>query len=145
VLSLSGPSPAGIVAMFYCLRFETPPTWRARSPYLYPPGRGCSGYTPRHRVPFSSPPTTSRATVEVCDPALREILVIVSRLTHRKHRFLYCCVLIHCCRDMFTAQLFSNEHSADLLRTSLATPLLLLRDVTAYVTRSSAVCVRAIT
>jgi hypothetical protein len=22
---------------FYCLRFETPPTWRARSPYLYPP------------------------------------------------------------------------------------------------------------
>jgi hypothetical protein len=25
---------------FYCLRFETPPTWRAKSPYLYPPGRG---------------------------------------------------------------------------------------------------------
>jgi hypothetical protein len=25
----------------YCLRFETPPpTWRARSPYLYPPGTG---------------------------------------------------------------------------------------------------------
>jgi hypothetical protein len=22
------------------LRFETPPTWRARSPYLYPPGTG---------------------------------------------------------------------------------------------------------
>jgi hypothetical protein len=25
---------------FYCLRFETVPTWRARSPYLYHPGRG---------------------------------------------------------------------------------------------------------
>jgi hypothetical protein len=27
------------------------------------------GYTPRHWVPFSSPPTTRRATVEVFDPA----------------------------------------------------------------------------
>jgi hypothetical protein len=33
---------------FYCVRFETPPTWRARFPYLYPPGTGCPGYTPRH-------------------------------------------------------------------------------------------------
>jgi hypothetical protein len=24
----------------FCLRFEIPPTWRARSPYLYPPGKG---------------------------------------------------------------------------------------------------------
>jgi hypothetical protein len=23
--------------IFYCLRFETPTTWRARSPYLYSP------------------------------------------------------------------------------------------------------------
>jgi hypothetical protein len=36
--SFSGPSPAGLMTIFYCLRFETPPTWRARSPYLYPPG-----------------------------------------------------------------------------------------------------------
>jgi hypothetical protein len=35
---------------FYCLRFVTPPTWRARSPYLYPPGTGSSS----HWVPFSS-------------------------------------------------------------------------------------------
>jgi hypothetical protein len=65
--------------------------------------------------------------------------------THRKHRFLYCCVLIHCCRDVFTAQLHSNERGAEPQRTPLTTPLLLLRDVTAYVTRSSATCVRAIT
>jgi hypothetical protein len=28
------------------------PTWRARSPYLYPPGTGWPSYTPRHWVPF---------------------------------------------------------------------------------------------
>jgi hypothetical protein len=46
------------------------PTWRARSPYLlvYPPGTGWPSYTLRHWVPFSSPPTTSRATVEVFQP-----------------------------------------------------------------------------
>jgi hypothetical protein len=30
----------------FTVRFETPPTWRARSTYLYPPGAGWSGYTP---------------------------------------------------------------------------------------------------
>jgi hypothetical protein len=59
---------------------------------------------------------------------------------HRKHRLLYCCVLIHCCSDVFTAQLRSNENGAEPQRTPLATPLLQLH-VTAYVTRSSGVCV----
>jgi hypothetical protein len=54
---------------FYCLGFETPPTWRARSPYLYPRGTGWPSYTPRHWVPFSSPPTTCRVTVEVFELA----------------------------------------------------------------------------
>jgi hypothetical protein len=66
--SFSGPSPARLI-IFYCLRFETPPTWRARSPYLYPPGIVWSSYTPRHRIPLSSPPTTRRATVEVFELA----------------------------------------------------------------------------
>jgi hypothetical protein len=44
-------------------KFETPPTCRARSPYLYPPGTGWPRYTPRHWVPFSSPPTTRRVEV----------------------------------------------------------------------------------
>jgi hypothetical protein len=38
--SLSGLSPAGIMTLFLCLKFETPRTWRARSPYLHPPGAG---------------------------------------------------------------------------------------------------------
>jgi hypothetical protein len=47
----------------------TPPTWRARSPYLYSPGTGWPRYTPGHCVPFLSPLTTRRATVEVFYPA----------------------------------------------------------------------------
>jgi hypothetical protein len=42
----------GLMTTFYCLRFETPPTWRVRSPYLYPSGTGWSTYIPRHWVPF---------------------------------------------------------------------------------------------
>jgi hypothetical protein len=66
--SFSGLTPAGLVTIFYCLRLETPPTWRARSPYLYPPGTGWSSYTPRHWVPFSSPPTTRRTTWRYSTP-----------------------------------------------------------------------------
>jgi hypothetical protein len=40
---ISGPSPEGLVITFYCLKFETPRTWRTRFPYLYPPGTGCPG------------------------------------------------------------------------------------------------------
>jgi hypothetical protein len=69
---------------------------------------------------------------------------IASVWTHRKHRFLYCCLLIHCYRAVFTAQLPSNERGADSHRMLLAT-FLLLRDITACVTLSSAACLRAIT
>jgi hypothetical protein len=44
---------------------ETLPTWRARSLYLCPPGARWPRYTPGHWVPFPSPLTTRRATVEV--------------------------------------------------------------------------------
>jgi hypothetical protein len=60
----SGPSPAGPTITFSCLWFETPPIRRARSPHLYPPGTGWPSYTPSHWVPFSSPSTTGRATVD---------------------------------------------------------------------------------
>jgi hypothetical protein len=67
--SFSRQSPSGLMTIFYCPRFGTPPIWRARSPYLYRPGTGWPGYTPRHWAPFSSPPVTRRATVEVFKPA----------------------------------------------------------------------------
>jgi hypothetical protein len=37
---------------YFTVSFETPPTWMARSLYLYPPGTGWPSYTPRHWVPF---------------------------------------------------------------------------------------------
>jgi hypothetical protein len=58
--SFSVPSLAGHMIIFYCLRFETYSTWRARFPDLYPPGTGWPSYTFRHWVPYSSPPTTRR-------------------------------------------------------------------------------------
>jgi hypothetical protein len=50
-------------------QIRAPATWKARLPYLYPPGTGWPSDTPRQWVPFSSPPTTRRATVEVFDTA----------------------------------------------------------------------------
>jgi hypothetical protein len=49
--SLSGRSRAELTAIFYCLIWDSP-TWRARFPYLYPPGTGWPSYTPGHWVPF---------------------------------------------------------------------------------------------
>jgi hypothetical protein len=46
-------------------RIRGSPNLGTRSPYLYPPGTGWPGYIFRHWVPFPSPFTTSRATVEV--------------------------------------------------------------------------------
>jgi hypothetical protein len=64
-----GSRTAGLVTIFYSLRSKAPLTWRGRSPYLYPSGRGWPSYTPRHGVPFSSPSTTRWAPVEVFEPA----------------------------------------------------------------------------
>jgi hypothetical protein len=50
----SGPSPAGFMTIFYCLRFETPPTSWVGSPYLYHPETGWPSFTPRHWVSFST-------------------------------------------------------------------------------------------
>jgi hypothetical protein len=37
---------AGLITIFYCLRFETPPTWRVRSQYIYPSRTVWFSYTP---------------------------------------------------------------------------------------------------
>jgi hypothetical protein len=66
--SLSGLSPVGLKTIFYWPKSWDSPTWRARSPNLYPPRTGCPSYTPGHWVPFPSPLTTRRATVELFYP-----------------------------------------------------------------------------
>jgi hypothetical protein len=66
LLFLASTVPRNSRPYFIVPILETPPTWRARSPYLHPPGTGWPRYTPGHYwVPFPSPLTTSRATVEV--------------------------------------------------------------------------------
>jgi hypothetical protein len=47
--SLFGRCPAEL-RPYFTVSSETPPTWRARSPYLYPPGTGWPSYTPGHWV-----------------------------------------------------------------------------------------------
>jgi hypothetical protein len=75
------------------------------------------------RLPFSSPPATRRAAVDVFDPPPHGIelnskfvpLITPWNRLRRKHRFqqfLYC-IVPHCCRDVFTAPLHSNGRGAD--------------------------------
>jgi hypothetical protein len=45
--SFSGMIPAKLMTVFYCLKFETPLTWRTRSQYLYPIGTEWSSHKPR--------------------------------------------------------------------------------------------------
>jgi hypothetical protein len=61
--------PRDLWPHFTASRYETPRKWKTSSPYLYPPETWWPGYKPRHWLPFSSPPTTRRAPVEVFDPA----------------------------------------------------------------------------
>jgi hypothetical protein len=37
--SFSGPSPSGLTTIFYCLKFDAPPNWRARFSHFSPPRR----------------------------------------------------------------------------------------------------------
>jgi hypothetical protein len=83
VQSQLGLSPAGLKTIFIVPILETPPTWRARSPYLYSPITMWPRYTPEHWIPFPSPLTTRRATVEVFYPAsTREWTVPVQSCLH---------------------------------------------------------------
>jgi hypothetical protein len=47
-----GSRPRETDAHILLSQVQDSPTLRARSPYLYPPGKECPSYTPRHWVPF---------------------------------------------------------------------------------------------
>jgi hypothetical protein len=75
------------------------PNLEGQAPYLYAPGTGWPSYIPRHWVPFSSPPTTRRATAEVFEQAsTRCCSVIIYKITPRRgpHRkqSLHCCAIV---------------------------------------------------
>jgi hypothetical protein len=71
--SFSSPNLAWLITTYHCLRFDTPPTWRVRSPYLYLTGAWWSSYTSGHWVLFPSPRTAHGATLELFDPPPYEI------------------------------------------------------------------------
>jgi hypothetical protein len=112
--------------MCYCLKFETPPTWRARSPYLYPPSTGFPYRRllrfARLRWRYSNPPPYGLLTLS-SKPHLAHNPSVP---TSQKTQYFYCCIWIRCPRDVFTAPLLSNGCCADHRkhRSSLAVPLL---------------------
>jgi hypothetical protein len=50
--SFWGSSPTGLMTIFYSLRFDTPPTWKATSPYLYSQEQGGPVTPPDTGFPF---------------------------------------------------------------------------------------------
>jgi hypothetical protein len=84
------------------------------------------------RLPFSSPPTTRRVTVEVFDPASTRVTHQTPNITRvalyslradrteNISRGSYCCVSTNCRRDMFTSALRNNGRGADLIENSVS-------------------------
>jgi hypothetical protein len=84
----------------------------------------CSSHSVVLSCRYSQSPSTAgsfNSLLQLPDPELDSILIvaawdsryITSERTNRKHRFLYYCVLILCCRNVFTAHLCSNEHVSE--------------------------------
>jgi hypothetical protein len=129
--SFSGPSPVGLMTIFYCLRYETSPTWRARSPYILqeesvpvvPPGTGfpfrrllrLSGLRwrysnpPPHELPQS--PQRLRARVTSRLAVQRQLLRLganPSRLTTRD----FVLQLNHCGRSPYVISPRRSKYSS---------------------------------
>jgi hypothetical protein len=64
LLVLASAVPRDSRPYFIVQILESPPTWRARSPYLYPPGTGWPRYTPGTRFPFRRLRLTALPTLE---------------------------------------------------------------------------------
>jgi hypothetical protein len=106
--SLSVPGPAGLMTIFYCLRFETPQTWMARSPYLYPQEQGGPVIHPGTSSPFRRLLRLAGLWWKYSNPHTRgdnQALTLVlayniSARTTRKTLFL-CGMHIRCRRSVF--------------------------------------------
>jgi hypothetical protein len=122
---------------FYCLSLEPPPTWKARFPYLYPPGTAWPGYTPRHcclfvasyvsqgygggvrtrfhagashfKITHRQGPRRKHNPSIVVEQCLqlRCIATVAARITW-KTPFIYCCMRVCCGRYLETAAVYSH-------------------------------------
>jgi hypothetical protein len=64
-----GSEPRGTHDHILLSQIPDSPNLEGQVPVFIPPGRWWPSFTPRHWVPFSSPPTTRSAMVEVFEPA----------------------------------------------------------------------------
>jgi hypothetical protein len=89
VESLSSRIPAELTTIFYCIIWDSPHL-EGQVPYSYPLGTGWPSYNPGHWVPFSSPLTTRRVTVEVFQltstPVPRQTKLVFGFLFILRHR-----------------------------------------------------------
>jgi hypothetical protein len=93
--SLLSPSPRGLVTIFYCLKFQTPPTWRDRSPYIYiPQGQGGTVI----------PPGTGSSSIVLLITPLHGLSI-----KYRFQPYLYFCMCISCRENVFTKPLSRND------------------------------------
>jgi hypothetical protein len=67
--SFWSPSPAGLMTIFFRLRFHSSLTWRARSPYLNSPSNRVAQLYPQALCSLFFAPFGSQATMEVSEPA----------------------------------------------------------------------------
>jgi hypothetical protein len=107
--SFSGPSPAGLMIIFYCLRFETPSTWRGRTPYLYLLG---TGRLQALRSLFVAS-YDSQGYGGGIRPRLHMselMLAIYLRSGPNRKQFLLFCMRVSCRGNVFTVLLRSNGH-----------------------------------
>jgi hypothetical protein len=94
--SFSGKVPAVLSTVFYCLSFESPPTWRARYPYLYPPSTRWPSIPPDTGLPLYRllwlarlrwryrPASTSLTLIH-----LTHCLIYLRHRLHWKHLFVF--------------------------------------------------------
>jgi hypothetical protein len=109
--SFKGPSPAGLMTIFYCLRIKIPSTWSEIPIFITPQERGGPVISPGTLF-FSPPPTTRRSTVEVFEPTSKPGLTSVTDWLHftncaaynisarttQKTPFLCCCIQLLPCK-----------------------------------------------
>jgi hypothetical protein len=92
----SGPWRSSHARPYNTVSFETPPTWSARSPYLFPPGRGWPSYTPGHwvkQLSLSWVKLRLAVSQSIClgaEPTLSLWAVIISRLKVSVGKFISC-------------------------------------------------------
>jgi hypothetical protein len=124
----SGSSPAqsfmysnsaGLMTKFYCFRSKTSPKLEHQVPIFISRETGWPSYTTRYCVPFSSLPTTRRATVEVMKPTYTggtsdsqpsPFLITFRHEPRRKHSF-----SVACCQGNVFKGPFSSIDRAFLL------------------------------